>query len=272
MCRPNHEHPRNTVCAMFESAHTPCRQSARKTDSRHAERSSLSGQRPRMHSAEVAGDARLQFVFRGGIKPPGNGGPADVQPSIPPSATIRLDRGRAAVTLDTLSLRAAPCQPISILLKKRATGGSSASANRATGKTLLDKPAVAPDNRVNSDALEQAVNIPSFGRNHPPTISKIASISTAAPVGRAAKPRRASGVVPVCLFAVQLVQQIRSTINHQVLVGEFQRRIHAAQQFDDLQTVQRAVMAPHGIEDFDRRSLWRPHIPVRRSIRPPACP
>ena len=38
--------------------------------------------------------------------------------------------------------------PISSPLKKGATGGLSASANRATGKTLLDKPAVAPDYRV----------------------------------------------------------------------------------------------------------------------------
>ncbi len=48
------------------------------------------------------------------------------------------------------------------------------------------------------------------------------------------------------------VQEVGGSIDDEVLFLEFERGVHAAEDFDDAQAVERAVRVPDGAEDFFR--------------------
>ena len=60
----------------------------------------------------------------------------------------------------------------------------------------------------------------------------------------------AAGVVAVGGFAVDFVQEVAAAVDDQVLVCEIRGGVDAAQQFEDLQAVERAVEVPDGVQDL----------------------
>jgi len=58
-------------------------------------------------------------------------------------------------------------------------------------------------------------------------------------------------VIAVRLFAEYFMKQIRGAINYQMLLFEIRRGIDAAKNFDHPQPVQRAVLVPDGLQNFD---------------------
>src|SRR4051794_12590115 len=73
--------------------------------------------------------------------------------------------------------------------------------------------------------------------------------------GRAGRDLReaegAAGMVAVARLAVDLVEQVATAVDHQVLLIELERRIHAPQELQHLQAVERAVSVPDRIQDLD---------------------
>ena len=59
-----------------------------------------------------------------------------------------------------------------------------------------------------------------------------------------------AGVVAVAFFAKDLVEEIGATVDDEMLVGVVERGIDAAEHFDDLQSIERAVCVPDGAEDL----------------------
>ena len=59
-------------------------------------------------------------------------------------------------------------------------------------------------------------------------------------------------MVAVAVLAVNFVEQIAGAVDDEVLIGEVRRGVHAAEEFDDLQTVDGAVRVVDGVQDFFR--------------------